>query len=116
MRQKPPALPQRTAPGSVLRILAIPSPDLNASGARAQPERVPVPMHESSLALGGKPGRVDRPVAVVFLASVAASILGPQPTPRLRSPTATGLVPLGGSWCLCLRWVIVHSTLRNRTL
>src|SRR5881409_2637193 len=72
-------------------------------------------MHQPPLALGGKPRRVDRPVAAVAFASAAASILGPRPTLRLRFATVTESVPLVCSWCSCVRWIVVHSTSRNRT-
>src|SRR5512140_3728490 len=89
-RQKLPLFAQRTAPVVILRILPIPGLKFNLSGAGAQVELVRMPMHQPSLALGGKPRRVDRPVVGVFLASAAASILGPRPTPRLQFATTTG--------------------------
>src|SRR3974377_574674 len=96
-------------------VLPIPGLQLNVAGACAQVEPVPVPMHQRSLALGGKPRPVDRRVVAVALAPVAASIPGPRPTPRPRFATVTELVPLVGSWCLCLCWVVVHSSSEEPT-
>jgi hypothetical protein len=69
-----PALPQRTAPVTVARVLPIPLPEFNDARASIQMKPIRVAMDQPPLALGGKPRLEPRRVVAVALAVVAASI------------------------------------------
>ena len=108
IRRQLPALPQRTAPVLVARVLAIPRLDFNAPRAGVQMKPLRVPMGQPALALGGKPRRGCPRVVAGVLPIVSGSTPGLQPSPRLRSGPAT--VPLSHvfSWCVRACAVVVH--------
>ena len=79
IRRQFPALPQRTAPVPVGRVLPIPRAEFNDAGAGVQMKPVGVPMDQPPPAVGGKPRLGPRRVVAVGLAVVAVSIPGLRP-------------------------------------